>query len=143
MGKKRMILTVVILCACALAGCKTTRAAAETEYSSRWEKTRQGMSVEEFREVWPQTKWVGKTPDGKVIYVSLSPVVNSSLLGSSLGFDYFLFENDQFVRSGLFLYTTGFFRKKQDYGLQLFMRDAAKQAETSEPGKEAGKEKGK
>jgi hypothetical protein len=134
MGKKikRIIFTVIVLCA-VLSGCKTAPVS-EIEYSKRWEKIYAGMSVEEFKEVWPKTKWVGETPDGRSMYMDISPFT----VLPSIGFDYFLFENNKFIRSGLFLYTTTLFKQKDDYDLQLFVRNSAGQPETK-----TGGEKGK
>jgi hypothetical protein len=126
MEKKRVIFGIVILCV-VFTGCGTTARArdTETEYSKRWERTRGGMSLEEFKEIWPRTKWVGETPDGRSIYMDISPFVTPP----SIGFDYFLFEDDQFIRSGLFLYTTTLFKRKKDYDLQLFIRNSTGQSD--------------
>jgi energy-coupling factor transporter ATP-binding protein EcfA2 len=108
MGRKRIIFALLVLCG-ALSGCKTTTRTAETEYSGRWERTRGGMSLEEFREVWPEAKWAGETPDGRSIYMDISPFAGPP----SKGFDYFLFEDDRLLRSGMFLYTTSWFTLKK------------------------------
>jgi hypothetical protein len=119
MKTKKILFMTAVLCA-ALAGCATIPP--EPEYSERWEKTRPGMNIEEFKEVWPRTRLAGKTPDGMDIYMHISPFVSPP----SLGFDYFLFENNQFIRSGLFLYTAERFKK--DYELQLFIRNSTGQS---------------
>ncbi|MDR1362646.1 MAG: hypothetical protein LBJ35_01155 [Spirochaetaceae bacterium] len=119
MKTKKLIFAAAALCLI-LAGCETVQAPADLEYSERWEKTRSGMSLEEFKEVWPRIKWAGETLDGKTIYMNISPFVEPP----SLGFDYFLFESNQFIRSGLFLYTTTPVKQRKDYDMQLFIRNS-------------------
>jgi hypothetical protein len=122
MRKKRIIFTAAFLCA-VLSGCKT--APVKQEIPERWEKTYQGMTLEEFKQVWPDARYAGETLEGKNIYT----VKSSLAAGNAMGFDYFLFEDKRFVSSGFFLYTLHGNNGVKEYKVQLFVRKPGRPVE--------------
>lgn len=65
--KKNCIALVLAACLlAALAGCVSS--AIEKRFPERWEKTYVGMSLEEFKEVWPDAKYAGYGEQGAELY---------------------------------------------------------------------------
>ncbi|GMO25708.1 MAG: hypothetical protein Ta2B_05410 [Termitinemataceae bacterium] len=75
--KKEKIVLTVLLCAFIFAfiGCSTLKRiygidySVENQYPERWEKTKVGMTLEEFKTVWTDVKFKEDTPTGGEVYV--------------------------------------------------------------------------
>ncbi|GMO25654.1 MAG: hypothetical protein Ta2B_05330 [Termitinemataceae bacterium] len=92
MKKEKVILTI-LLCAFIFAfiGCATTPI--ENQYPERWEKTKVGMTLEEFKTVWPNAKYGGYALNGDEVYSVSSKVP----YGNSV-IEYFIFENGKLTK---------------------------------------------
>ncbi|GMO25677.1 MAG: hypothetical protein Ta2B_05370 [Termitinemataceae bacterium] len=74
MRKEKVILTI-LLCAFIFAfiGCATTPI--EKRFPERWEKTKVGMTLEEFKTVWPEATWSGEGTDDTEVYFYSPPYI--------------------------------------------------------------------
>ena len=88
------LLTVLLVWSVFVAGCASTPI--EKSYPERWEKTYIGMSLEEFKQVWPEATWGGDTQDEGESYVFTSPYI--PLFTGKLAFEYFIFKDDKLVK---------------------------------------------
>jgi hypothetical protein len=71
-----------------LAACRS--APVEQTRPDRWEKTYAGMSLEEFKEVWPNARYAGTDQGGGEIYTVSSPYLPFSFPSV----EYFFFDGD-------------------------------------------------
>lgn len=89
--KKFKFLLCAFLIACfvfAALGCATP---VEQKYPERWEKTHIGMSLEEFKTVWPTASYGGETLKGGKMYTVSSWGLNN------IKVEYFTFEDNKLV----------------------------------------------
>ena len=112
---EKNIFVILVLCA-VFSGCRTLTV--KENMPERWENTYSGMTLEAFKQVWPDSKWAGETSDGKAVYMARSPLVAPP----SFGFDYFLFDGGRFLSSGFFLYTPHGLGGTENYETQMFSR---------------------
>jgi hypothetical protein len=85
----RWALTVASIGLCVLAmGCATT-ISVEKQYPERWEITYEGMTIEEFKRVWPEASYAGVGQNGGEIYT-----VASRKLYSGMSIEYFIFDTE-------------------------------------------------
>jgi hypothetical protein len=75
-----------------LAGCVST--SIEKRFPERWEKTYIGMSLDEFKEVWPEARYNGEGLDNTEIY-SYSPLALYTL---NPKIEFFVFHDNKLLR---------------------------------------------
>jgi hypothetical protein len=86
--KSAVLLTALVVWGVFAAGCATT-VAIEKQYPERWEKTYVGMTVEEFKNVWPQANYGGVGENGGEIYI-----ISAHKLYSGFSMEYFIFDKE-------------------------------------------------
>ena len=104
----------------AMIGCVTTPPV-EQQFSSRWEKTKKGMSLEEFKAVWPEAKYRGEQrEDDKVGEFYIFEFKPSKFATTSI-------EGFLFIDSKLIYWTDG---KKITDGQTVVTREEMKTGKT-------------
>jgi hypothetical protein len=81
-------LATVLLIGGFLMGCQSTPI--EKTHPDRWDKTYAGMSLDDFKEVWPNAKYAGEDQGGGEIYTVSSPYLPYSFPSV----EYFIFDRD-------------------------------------------------
>jgi hypothetical protein len=77
---------------CVLSGCVS--APIEKKFPERWEKTYVGMSLAEFKEVWPEARYNGYGTGGEQIY----SYVPFQMYTMNPQMEFFVFEDDKLLR---------------------------------------------
>jgi hypothetical protein len=93
MKKTYWLFAALALCLLVL-GCVSS--AIEKKFPERWEKTYIGMSLDEFKTVWPEAKYNGYGDlEQKTQVYSYAPL---SVYTLNPRLEYFVFENDKLIR---------------------------------------------
>jgi hypothetical protein len=90
--KKKMLWTCIVFALFVFAGCTTTPI--ENQYPDRWEKTIIGMSLDEFKQVWPESRWSGSGDLQNT--TEIWTFSKRGLLGVEI--EYFIFEDNKLIR---------------------------------------------
>ena len=92
MKRKIGCLCVVFALFSLVMGCVTTPI--ENQYPDRWEKTKIGMSLEEFRQVWPEARYNGffNQNDSSEVWI----FTKSGF--ASIKTEYFTFQDNKLVK---------------------------------------------
>jgi hypothetical protein len=92
MTKKILFVPAALFFLCLIVNCATT--SVEQQYSERWEKTYIGMSLDEFKQVWPEAQFTGSGDLQNITEVWTFS--QKSFIGAEV--EFFTFQDDKLIK---------------------------------------------
>jgi hypothetical protein len=93
MKTKITVIFLALILFGSIVSCATTPI--EELYPERWERTKLGMTLEEFKQVWPEAKYNGT---GDLEGKSEIYTVSKSGLAASVQMEYFTFQDSKLIK---------------------------------------------